>query len=461
MHGAELRAAEDNWVEEHFGSVDVASKLSTGGHLARYFASVYFAFMTLTTVGYGDVHPLNAAERVYSCIAMLIGGFMFGMIVGSLAEIIRKSNPGDTARNKRTGAVHAFLHDRKVPRTLSLQIRTFYRSWYTEWSAMPNEIIFHDLPEKSKKALATALDYIPGTTGTRQGVVRTLGITHRIPFFNNLAWWDVVKICNKLKLLLVNQAKVDPNTNTVQSEDNIMTQGAIEYEMYIIVDGVCMLTKDDVELGRVRKYDFFGELAVVLGPEVMRGGGKGPRRTRTAYAFTKCDLVFLNVDDMLDLMKESPAIESCINAYVKVVFGRQPSSVSRTKAEIEHEALISTKSLFEHVDAIDNGGNGTGQLTKSQLAKLLSFPGLNPKNATVEGLMAAAAEPADGAVKIQTFMAWWLEQRQGTNVAEQVRMKEMEKLKSLAEISDLREQVGKISQDLGEMKGMLTTLLKN
>ena len=40
----------------------------------KYLASVYWAVTTMTTVGYGDIVPVTHAERVYTMVAMVVGG---------------------------------------------------------------------------------------------------------------------------------------------------------------------------------------------------------------------------------------------------------------------------------------------------------------------------------------------------------------------------------------------------
>ena len=159
--------SKEGWVKLQFGSSHHGHSDSTHGLADRYLASVYFALMTLTTVGYGDIHPRTNAERAYGCVAMLIGGFMFGTIVGSLAETIRKSNPGDSARTKLTGAIHALMYDRKVSQSVALRVRAYFRVLYTETSAIPTSVVFDKLPARERKELAIALDYLPGSTTTR------------------------------------------------------------------------------------------------------------------------------------------------------------------------------------------------------------------------------------------------------------------------------------------------------
>ena len=46
--------------------------------MQKYISSFYWAYSTVTTVGYGDVHALTVLERLFCVVAMVIGGFIFG-----------------------------------------------------------------------------------------------------------------------------------------------------------------------------------------------------------------------------------------------------------------------------------------------------------------------------------------------------------------------------------------------
>ncbi|CAE7794715.1 KCNH2, partial [Symbiodinium microadriaticum] len=46
-----------------------------------YFMALYWATMTLTTVGYGDVTPQNTAEYLVCTVTMLVSGFVWAYIV--------------------------------------------------------------------------------------------------------------------------------------------------------------------------------------------------------------------------------------------------------------------------------------------------------------------------------------------------------------------------------------------
>lgn len=53
-----------------------------------FVCSIYFVLTTTSTVGYGDITPVNTIERLYGCALMLIGVLSFTFISGALSSIL-------------------------------------------------------------------------------------------------------------------------------------------------------------------------------------------------------------------------------------------------------------------------------------------------------------------------------------------------------------------------------------
>lgn len=53
---------------------------------------MYFMMTTMSTVGFGDMHPVSDAERLVCILIFLLGGAMFGIVMGDLLDIIDEVN---------------------------------------------------------------------------------------------------------------------------------------------------------------------------------------------------------------------------------------------------------------------------------------------------------------------------------------------------------------------------------
>ena len=62
--------------------------LDTGRILDNYLASFYWAVMTLTTVGFGDVSAMNKEQRFVGIFGMITGGLIFAYGVSQIVNIV-------------------------------------------------------------------------------------------------------------------------------------------------------------------------------------------------------------------------------------------------------------------------------------------------------------------------------------------------------------------------------------
>jgi len=60
--------------------------------------SLYFCFITLSTVGYGDLHPTSPLSKVFTIIYLVIGLGIFVAFINKVAS--QKSHRGNRDRNK-------------------------------------------------------------------------------------------------------------------------------------------------------------------------------------------------------------------------------------------------------------------------------------------------------------------------------------------------------------------------
>lgn len=56
--------------------------------MQAYAVSIYWAFTTMSTMGYGDIRPTTDNEKIFVIIAMIIACGTFAYIVGSIGTIV-------------------------------------------------------------------------------------------------------------------------------------------------------------------------------------------------------------------------------------------------------------------------------------------------------------------------------------------------------------------------------------
>jgi len=72
--------------------ITVVTLIGTGSifyHVAmklKWLDAIYFSVITLTTVGYGDIHPTNDISKIFTIFYVLIG---VGIIASTLSLLVR------------------------------------------------------------------------------------------------------------------------------------------------------------------------------------------------------------------------------------------------------------------------------------------------------------------------------------------------------------------------------------
>lgn len=66
--------------------------LNDASLMEQYINSLYWAFTTMCTVGYGDFHPMTTNERIICMLCMIISSGMFAYIIGDIGRIVSGFN---------------------------------------------------------------------------------------------------------------------------------------------------------------------------------------------------------------------------------------------------------------------------------------------------------------------------------------------------------------------------------
>ena len=70
------------------GSFQISPSLRTAGDYPQPHVLTYYSFVTLTTVGYGDVSPISSTTRTFAWIEAITGQFYLAIIVAGLVSML-------------------------------------------------------------------------------------------------------------------------------------------------------------------------------------------------------------------------------------------------------------------------------------------------------------------------------------------------------------------------------------
>jgi voltage-gated potassium channel len=105
---------------------------------SNYLDALYWTGTTLTTVGYGDVVPNTDMEKIFSLFTMVAGLAFFGYLVGLLASIWSRRDPGRAQFSRNVDRLAQAVRATHLPPELQRNIYDYYtymwreRGWYDE-----------------------------------------------------------------------------------------------------------------------------------------------------------------------------------------------------------------------------------------------------------------------------------------------------------------------------------------
>lgn len=109
-----------------------------------YSASVYWAVMTITSIGYGDIHAAdrNVGEQVMNTVLMLIGATLWGHVIGTFCGVVATMNPHSAEFNRRMDDLNRYLSMHNLPSELRRRLREYlHQTRHLQVAAASKELL--------------------------------------------------------------------------------------------------------------------------------------------------------------------------------------------------------------------------------------------------------------------------------------------------------------------------------
>ncbi|XP_039171683.1 potassium channel SKOR isoform X3 [Eucalyptus grandis] len=123
----------------------------------RYLTSLYFAIITMATVGYGDIHAVNLREMIFVMVYVSFDMILGAYLIGNMTALIVKGSKTEKFRDKMTDLIK-YMNRNKLGRDIRNQIKGHVRLQYE--SSYTEAAVIQDIPISIRAKISQTL-YMP------------------------------------------------------------------------------------------------------------------------------------------------------------------------------------------------------------------------------------------------------------------------------------------------------------
>lgn len=227
-----------------------------------YVASLYWATMTCTGVGYGDIVAYNTEEYVVATLCIAIMAAIWAYVVGAICTVLSTLNPENTGFKQTMDELNRIMEERNMPSDFRRSLRTYL----TESQEVQKK--------RSEQALVGQLS--PMLQGEISMLVHQKWL-NKVWYLNNLDMEVIVEISRRL-------------------ESNVFVPGehiATPRTLFVVERGVC------ARGGKIKMCgDLWGEDIIIDNPKLLD--------STTARALSYAEVLMLSRQSLNQAVEDLP-----------------------------------------------------------------------------------------------------------------------------------------------------------
>ena len=193
---------DQNWVQR-FVSNNPDSELNPLERPADlYWAAFYWAAMTVTSIGFGDVLPQHLSEYALCAVMMLLGGLLWASLIGTIVSAVSSTMFRQNKLQKQLDAVDRFFYRRGLKKDPQIKnelksVRTFLLDRYYKDSLLDS----HNEDQDALRLLSHRMR-------TRIELHLADGILYHVPQFSKLGEMTALYLVQHLRPLAFAKTEV-------------------------------------------------------------------------------------------------------------------------------------------------------------------------------------------------------------------------------------------------------------
>ncbi|RLN06824.1 hypothetical protein BBJ28_00008688 [Nothophytophthora sp. Chile5] len=256
---------------------------STDTDSLQYVRSVYWAIVTMSTIGYGDIVAHNNNERLLNIAVMAVGVSFFGYVIGTISTLVTNLDVAAARYEERMTIVKEYIISRRMPKYVGNKIRHHFEYFYQNRSVFKERRILQRLPLALRNEMVRLLQFL--FIAEQQKNSRDIS-------------WCYFENCHES---LISDIVMAMCPFSVLKDEYVYVQHEIAAHVFFLLKGKIQIVKtlrrvkEDLRLASMGIGDHFGELEVY---DHEHGNGV---RICSAVAKSYCELTFLSREAILKI----------------------------------------------------------------------------------------------------------------------------------------------------------------
>ncbi|KAF0688107.1 Aste57867_20268 [Aphanomyces stellatus] len=249
----------------------------------QYVAALYWAIMTLATVGYGDVSAVSTNERLFAIFAMFTGAGIFAYGITNIVALVSSLTAHETAFREKMDEINEYMAARDLPRQLRIEIREFFQNARKskENDMLQEQELLNELSAMLRSKIALAIND---------------HFLWKFPFFKGSDPNFIMDLALSMRMICF------------APFEDVCVEGELGHEMFFIFRGAVEVLKDGIQLTVLGENQYFGEMAIL---------NKDCKRMATVRTLCFCELRMLSRVRFLEALVHFPKMMQKLANYSK------------------------------------------------------------------------------------------------------------------------------------------------